>query len=183
MKRITGLIGRDELVTEVAREIRKGKHVLLTGPTGIGKSRVLEAAIKRIEQRQDELIQAGLELTNPIIPPTNITERCKERPLCVVYLKDHQAKGQFVALSKRLLEAGIIKPSALGLPKRMDSAPTALALSPLYSPFAAVKVVLSQLAESSTLTACACGESTGEKRERAVEPLADYKPSSLTYHV
>jgi hypothetical protein len=36
---------------------------------------------------------------------------------------------------------------------------------------------------SSTLTACACGESTGEKRERAVEPFADYKPSSLTYHV
>jgi hypothetical protein len=27
------------------------------------------------------------------------------------------------------------------------------------------------------LTACACGESTGEKRERAVEPFADYKPS------
>jgi hypothetical protein len=30
---------------------------------------------------------------------------------------------------------------------------------------------------SSTLTACACGESTGEKRERAVEPFANYKPS------
>jgi hypothetical protein len=27
------------------------------------------------------------------------------------------------------------------------------------------------------LTACGCGESTGEKRERAVEPFADYKPS------
>lgn len=123
MKRITGLIGRDELVIDVAREIRKGKHVLLTGPTGIGKSRVLEAAIKRIEQRQDELIQAGLELTNPIIPPVNVTERRKERPLCVVYLKDHQAKGQFVALSRRLLEAHIVKPSVLGLPKRMDGAP------------------------------------------------------------
>jgi hypothetical protein len=56
-----------------------------------------------------------------------------------------------------------------------------LALSPLYSPFSAVKVVLPK--GSSTLTACACGESTGEKRERAVGPLADYKPSSLTYHV
>jgi len=58
---------------------------------------------------------------------------------------------------------------------------TALALSPLYSPFSAVKVVLPE--GSSTLTACACGEPTGEERERAVEPFADYKPSSLTYHV
>ena len=55
---------------------------------------------------------------------------------------------------------------------------TALALSTLYSPFSDVKVVLPK--GSSTLTACACGESTGEKRERAVEPFAEYKPSSLT---
>ncbi|MCA1851129.1 MAG: ATP-binding protein, partial [Beggiatoa sp.] len=116
-------IGRDELVIDVVREIRKGKHTLLTGPTGIGKSRVLEAAIKRIERRQDELIQAGLDLTNPIIPPTNVIERRIERRLCLAYLKDHQAKGQFVELSRRLLEARIVKPSALGLPKRMDSAP------------------------------------------------------------
>jgi MoxR-like ATPase len=61
MKRITGLIGRDELVNQVTVEIKKGKHILLTGPIGIGKSRVLEAAIKRIERRQDELLQAGLE--------------------------------------------------------------------------------------------------------------------------
>lgn len=123
MKRITGLIGRDELVIDVVREIRKGKHVLLTGPTGIGKSRVLEAAIKRIERRHDELIQAGLDLTNPSIPPANLTERRIERRLCLAYLKDHQAKGQFVELSRRLLEARIVKPSALGLPKRMDGAP------------------------------------------------------------
>ena len=58
---------------------------------------------------------------------------------------------------------------------------TAIALSPLYSPFSAVKVVLPK--GSSTLTACACGESTGEKRERAVEPFADYKPSLFSYHV
>lgn len=123
MKRITGLIGRDELVIDVVREIRKGKHVLLTGPTGIGKSRVLEAAIKRIERRQDEFIQAGLDLTNPITPPANVTEQRIERRLCLAYLKDHQAKGQFVDLSRRLLEARIVKPSALGLPKRMDGAP------------------------------------------------------------
>lgn len=81
MKRITGLIGRDELVIDIVREIRKEKHVLLTGRTGIGKSRVLEAAIKRIERRQDELIQAGLDLTNPSIPPANVTERRIERRL------------------------------------------------------------------------------------------------------
>jgi hypothetical protein len=124
MKRITGLIGRDELVADVVREIRKGKHVLLTGPVGIGKSRVLEAAIKRIERRQDELLQAGLELTLPGTQSTAVwTEKRKKRLLTVAYLRDHQAKGQFVALSRRLLETGIVKSSALGLPKQMDSEP------------------------------------------------------------
>jgi MoxR-like ATPase len=65
MKRITGLIGRDELVNQVTVEIKKGKHILLTGPIGIGKSRVPEAAIKRIERRQDELLQAGLDFPSP----------------------------------------------------------------------------------------------------------------------
>ncbi|MGH9892214.1 MAG: ATP-binding protein, partial [bacterium] len=124
MKRITGLIGRDELVADIVREIRKGKHMLLTGSTGIGKSMVLQAAIKRIERRQEELQQMELELTNPRIGVDDMgPERRQERPFTVAYLRDHQAKGQFVALSRRLLEAGIVKPSALGLPKRMDSAP------------------------------------------------------------
>lgn len=52
-----------------------------------------------------------------------MSERRWDRRFTVVYLRDHQAKGQFVALSKRLLEAGIVELSALGLPKRMDSAP------------------------------------------------------------
>jgi MoxR-like ATPase len=73
MKPITGLIGREELVADVVREIRKGKHVLLTGPVGIGKSRVLEAAIKRIERRQDELLQAGLEAS----PSRHTKYRCR----------------------------------------------------------------------------------------------------------
>jgi len=34
MKKITGLIGRDELVETVARAARKGHHLLLTGPVG-----------------------------------------------------------------------------------------------------------------------------------------------------
>jgi MoxR-like ATPase len=33
------LIGRDPLIDEVVREIRKGKHVVLTGPVGISKWR------------------------------------------------------------------------------------------------------------------------------------------------
>jgi MoxR-like ATPase len=61
MKRITGLIGRDELVADVVREIRKGKHVLLTGPVGIGKSAVLIEAIRRIERRKSERV--SLEIT------------------------------------------------------------------------------------------------------------------------
>jgi ABC-type dipeptide/oligopeptide/nickel transport system ATPase subunit len=75
MKRITGLIGRDELVADVVREIRKGKHLLLTGSVGIGKSRVLEAAIKRIERRQDKLLQAGLEFN----PSRHTKYRCMDR--------------------------------------------------------------------------------------------------------
>ena len=44
MKSITGLIGREALVEQIAHEARKGRHLLLTGPVGIGKSAVLEAA-------------------------------------------------------------------------------------------------------------------------------------------
>ncbi|MBK8535212.1 MAG: ATP-binding protein [Candidatus Competibacteraceae bacterium] len=40
-KDLTGLIGRDELIEKVAREAPKGRHLLLTGPVGIGKSAVL----------------------------------------------------------------------------------------------------------------------------------------------
>jgi energy-coupling factor transporter ATP-binding protein EcfA2 len=87
MKRITGLIGRDELVSQVTVEIRKGKHVLLTGPVGIGKSRVLEAAIKRIERRQDELLQAGLEFLPGIQSTAVRTEKRKKRLLTVAYLR------------------------------------------------------------------------------------------------
>ena len=47
MDDIVGLIGRDELVSDLVAEIRKGKHVILTGPVGIGKSAVLKAALER----------------------------------------------------------------------------------------------------------------------------------------
>jgi putative transcriptional regulator len=51
------LVGRDELIAEVVREIKKGKHVVLTGAVGIGKSAVLQAALKIIEPRPSEWYQ------------------------------------------------------------------------------------------------------------------------------
>ena len=38
MREMTGLIGRDDLVDKVVKEARKGRHLLLTGPPGIGRS-------------------------------------------------------------------------------------------------------------------------------------------------
>jgi energy-coupling factor transporter ATP-binding protein EcfA2 len=93
MKHVTGLIGRDELIERVAREARKGRHLLLVGPVGIGKSAVLEAAIDRLLVRQARV---------------------------VLHLHDHQAKGQFLELARGLLEAGLLKPSALELDPRLD---------------------------------------------------------------
>jgi hypothetical protein len=41
---------------------------------------------------------------------------------CVlVYITEQQAKGQFVQMARRLIETGILKPSALDLAKRYDS--------------------------------------------------------------
>ena len=93
MKTITGLIGRDDLVEKVAREARKGRHVLLTGPVGIGKSAVLEAALDRLLLRQT---------------------------LTVIHVSEHQAKGQFLEIARGLLESGLIKPSALELDPSLD---------------------------------------------------------------
>ena len=94
MKPLTGLIGREELVEKIAREARKGRHLLLAGPVGIGKSAVLEAAIDRLLVRQARV---------------------------VLYVHDHQAKGQFLELARGLLEAGLLKPSALELDPRLDA--------------------------------------------------------------
>ena len=79
MKHVTGLIGRDDLIEQVAREARKGRHLLLTGRPGIGKSTVLEAVIDRLIVRQD---------------------------LTLIHVNEHQAKGQFLELARGLLESG-----------------------------------------------------------------------------
>jgi len=93
MKHVTGLIGRDDLVETVAREARKGRHLLLTGPPGIGKSVVLEAVIDRLIVRRD---------------------------LIVLHINEHQAKGQFLEIARGLLESGLMKPSALELDSALD---------------------------------------------------------------
>jgi len=44
-----GLIGRDELLADLRREVTKGRHVLLTGPAGIGKSALLRALYTHLQ--------------------------------------------------------------------------------------------------------------------------------------
>ncbi len=46
MRDITGLIGRDALVEKAAQEVRKDRHVILTGKVGVGKSSVLEHCLQ-----------------------------------------------------------------------------------------------------------------------------------------
>ena len=108
MKAITGLLGRDDLVETVAREARKGRHLLLTGPVGIGKSAVLDAALDRLLLRQQRT---------------------------VLHLSEHQAKGQFLELARGLLESGLLKPSALDLDAGLDAVdPAALEWAKLKRP-------------------------------------------------
>ena len=87
MKAITGLLGRDDLVETVAREARKGRHLLLTGPVGIGKSAILEAVIDRLIVRRD---------------------------LIVLHVNEHQAKGQFLEIARGLLESGLAETFGAG---------------------------------------------------------------------
>ena len=76
MDKIVGLQGRDDLVTDLVTEIRKGKHVILTGSVGVGKSAVLRAALDKVSDKVELLIR----------------------------LYDHQAKGQFVEMARQMLE-------------------------------------------------------------------------------
>jgi ABC-type transporter Mla maintaining outer membrane lipid asymmetry ATPase subunit MlaF len=88
MDKIIGLMGRDEVVTDLVAEIRKGKHIILTGSVGIGKSAVLREALEQVSNR------VGL----------------------IIRLHDHQAKGQFVEMARQMLELGLITAKELDLP-------------------------------------------------------------------
>ena len=65
MKAITGLIGRDALVEKAVQDVRKGRHVLLTGPVGVGKSAVLAAVIDRLERRRGERTPVEADADEP----------------------------------------------------------------------------------------------------------------------
>lgn len=97
MDEIVGLQGRDEVVADLVAEIRKGKHVIVTGAVGIGKSAVLRAAL--------EQAQSKVEL--------------------IIRLHDHQAKGQFVEIARQMLELGLISAEELGLPAQFHDIPPA----------------------------------------------------------
>jgi hypothetical protein len=58
-----------------------------------------------------------------ILPESELAhaERHKQRLLTLVYLRDHQARGQFITLARRLLQIGIVKPSALELAESLDT--------------------------------------------------------------
>lgn len=97
MDEIVGLMGREALVTDLVAEIRKGKHVILTGPVGIGKSAVLKAALEKAADRIELLIR----------------------------LHDHQAKGQFVDMARQMLAVGLLTANELDLPAEFHGMPPA----------------------------------------------------------
>lgn len=95
MDNIVGLIGRDELVSDLVAEIKKGKHVILIGPVGIGKSAVLRAALDKLSGNLNWLIK----------------------------LYDHQAKGQFVEMARQMLALDLITAKELELPAKFHGLP------------------------------------------------------------
>ena len=95
MDKIVGLIGRDEVVADLVAEIRKGKHVILTGTVGIGKSAVLKAGLEQVSAR--------IEL--------------------IIRLHDHQAKGQFIEMARQMLALGLISAKELELPAKFHGIP------------------------------------------------------------
>jgi energy-coupling factor transporter ATP-binding protein EcfA2 len=95
MDEIVGLMGREAMVADLVAEIRKGKHVILAGPVGIGKSAVLKAALEKAGDRIELLIK----------------------------LHDHQAKGQFVDMARQMLVLGLISAKEMDLPAKLHNTP------------------------------------------------------------
>lgn len=91
MESVTGVIGREELVEQIRREMKKGKHVLVTGSIGIGKSTLLQSALFLLSESENRII---------------------------LQISDHQAKGQFVEIAKQMLQNGLLRAENLELPAR-----------------------------------------------------------------
>ena len=124
MQALTGLIGRDALVEKIVREVRKGRHIILTGTVGVGKSALLEAVLARLDpQRRDRRPTAADAADGEAAPPAarpDADARRRHPAMTTLHILDHQAKGQFVAIARGLLESGVIKPSSLDLPEHYD---------------------------------------------------------------
>ena len=91
------ILGRDAEAELALSELRKGKHILLHGNHGVGKSALLHHI--------HEVLSAS-----------------RSRGV-LIFLHDHQTKAQFVELSRHLLEAGILNPSSLDLPTKYHDLP------------------------------------------------------------
>lgn len=107
MKDITGLIGRENIVEKAAQEVRKGRHVILTGKVGVGKSAVLEAVLERLERRRGERAPVDAESDDPPSEREGRDERerygheRRKRAQTVIHVADHQPKAQFVGSSQK----------------------------------------------------------------------------------
>ncbi|HYQ91576.1 MAG TPA: ATP-binding protein [Candidatus Competibacteraceae bacterium] len=124
MKDLIGLIGREALVEKIVKEVKKGRHIILTGPVGCGKSAVLEAVLEQLEHRKNERLKVNAE--DDALPGEEERQAARQlfgdkrtsRNFTLAYVTDHQAKGQFIAIARRLLQAGILKPEVLDLPEK-----------------------------------------------------------------
>ncbi|MCB1770982.1 MAG: AAA family ATPase [Candidatus Competibacteraceae bacterium] len=132
MKAITGLIGREDLVDKALKEIKKGRHVLLTGAVGVGKSALLETLLERLERRRAERMPVDAEADD--LPHDAETgdaqnhhghERTR-RTQTVIHIADHQPKAQFVDIARKLLAVGLLDPGALELPEEYRYLPPEL---------------------------------------------------------
>lgn len=94
MEEFTGILGREPLIEEARRELKKGKHLLLSGPVGIGKSAVLAKSLAAQPARR-----------------------------VIFRLYDTQAKGQFIGLVQQMLAADMLTAEALQLPDKFRDTP------------------------------------------------------------
>lgn len=127
MREVTGLIGRENLVEKATQEVRKGRHILLTGQVGVGKSSVLNAILEHLERRRNERAPVDAETDNPLSEPnTGRPSQRQNRSQTVIHISDHQPKAQFICITRRLLAAGLLDPALLELPEQYQDLPPEL---------------------------------------------------------